>query len=143
MSRPAKGNAASSLSSRQGEFSRAFTNRQMRSIRKELLMTRAAIERMEIAEAGQELRQSVANFSWLRLLVPRWSSPGFGKMGRVLRDHPLASSVASLILSAAPRIKLLRKAFKWGAVGLTAWETWQVWQQYKPKDRSRDSRGRK
>jgi hypothetical protein len=125
MSRPAKGNA-SATSSRRTTSSQYFNNQQMRSIRKELLLTRATVERMEIAEAGLELRHSLASFSWLRLLMPRWASPGVGKMGSMFRDHPLVGSLASLLLTAAPRITLLRKAAKWGAIGFAAWETWQV-----------------
>ncbi len=47
----------------------------LRALRKELLLVRADVERMELAQATIELRQAVTHFSWLKFIVP-----GFGGM---------------------------------------------------------------
>src|SRR3954447_23091192 len=43
---------------------------QLRELRKELLLVRADVERMEFAQATLELREAVTHFSWLKFIVP-------------------------------------------------------------------------
>ena len=51
----------------------------MRALRKELLIARADVERMEIAQATTDLRYSVTHFSFLKMLIPGRKAGGFGK----------------------------------------------------------------
>jgi hypothetical protein len=131
----------------------------MRALRKELLIARADVERMEIAQATTDLRYSVTHFSFLKMLLPGRKTGGFGK-GRaasggggifslltgllsggnlgnfttLLRQYPIIGSVASLILTKPVRTKILRgakPALKWGGLGLVVWEGFRVWQQMK------------
>jgi hypothetical protein len=106
----------------------------MRALRKELLIARADVERMELAQASADLRHSVKNFSVLKFLVPGRSGKGWGKLTGLLKQYPVLSSLASLILTKPVRTKLLRSTkpvLKWGGLGLLAWEAYRVWKQMK------------
>jgi Protein of unknown function (DUF3318) len=135
----------------------------MRALRKELLIARADVERMELAQASADLRYNVTHFSFLKFLMPgrgKRKAPGAdgaGFMGRMaglfgggggasgggrggpglgllLRQYPVISSLASLVLTKPVRSKLLRSAkplLKWGGLGLLGWEAYRVYQQVK------------
>jgi len=117
--------------------SRNLSTPQLRALRKELLIVRSNVERAEMAEAIIELRETVTHLSWLRFLVP-----GFGRargvaaagagIGSLLKQYPLLSSIASLILAKPLRssvISAARPLIKWGGLAFTAWEAYRVWQQ--------------
>src|SRR5258708_33730676 len=53
----------------------------MRALRKELLIARADVERMELAQASADLRYKVSHFSILNLLMPGRSKRGRGSSG--------------------------------------------------------------
>ncbi|CAH2774511.1 MAG: FIG00453113: hypothetical protein [uncultured Caballeronia sp.] len=125
----------------------------MRALRKELLIARTDVERMELWQATYDLRASVTHFSFLRFLMPggrsrRWGKRGAssgivgmlrallgsGKMGVLFKQYPVIGSIASLVLTKPVRTKLLRGAkplLKWGGLGLAGWEAWRIYQQMK------------
>lgn len=105
---------------------------QLRTVRKELLLLRAEVERSEFVHARMELHHSLSNFGWLKLFVPRFSgsrSRAGGKgINASLTDwfsgHPLVSSLTSLILAKPLRATLAagtKPLFKWGSLGAAAW----------------------
>lgn len=107
---------------------------QLRALRKELLLVRADVERMELAEATFELKHAVTHFRWLRFLLPMFGQGGAkgAGIGLLLRDHPLVSSLLSLLLAKPLRAgiaKGAKPALKWGAVALGAWEAFRIWRQ--------------
>ncbi|QGZ62196.1 DUF3318 domain-containing protein [Paraburkholderia acidisoli] len=114
---------------------------QLRALRKELLLVRASVERAEMAEALLDVRSAVTNFSWLRFIVPGFAGArggglaslgGLGGMGALLKEYPILSSLASLVLAKPLRSGLasaVRPAIKWGGLAFTAWEGYRVWQQ--------------
>jgi hypothetical protein len=118
---------------------------QMRALRKELLIVRAEVERMELAQATVELRQAVIHFSWLKFLVPGFSSMRWGMrgatskgIGALLKQYPLFSSIASLLLAKPLRTSVVataKPALKWGSVALAAWEAYRIWQQVRRETR--------
>ena len=80
----------------------------LRALRKELLLVRADVERMELAQATVDLRQAVTHFSWLKFIVPglagmRWSKARTASagIGSLLKEYPLISSIASMLLGQA------------------------------------------
>ncbi|AMM14807.1 hypothetical protein AX768_12580 [Burkholderia sp. PAMC 28687] len=111
----------------------------MRALRKELLIARADVERMELAQASADLRHKVKHFSVLNMIMP-----GRGKRGRnsgvggfmnrmtggagggrlsglgslfnagnlslLLKQYPVVGSLASLILAKPVRTRLLASA---------------------------------
>jgi hypothetical protein len=128
----------------------------MRALRKELLIARADVERMELAQASADLRYNVTHFSFLKFLMPgrgkrRAAGTGGGLMSRLgdlfggaargapglgllLRQYPVISSLASLVLAKPVRVKLMRNAkplLKWGGLGLLGWEAYRVYKQVK------------
>jgi hypothetical protein len=127
----------------------------MRALRKDLLIARADVERMEIAQATADLRHSVTHFSFLKFLIPRRAAGGFGRnraaggggiasllsgllsgggFASLLRQYPIIGSLASLVLTKPVLGKLARgakPALKWGGLALVVWEGFRVWQQMK------------
>lgn len=111
----------------------------MRALRKELLIARADVERMEVAQATADLRYSIKHFSVLKFLMPgrrntrRGSGTGgllgklsglsglgnFGNLGGMMRNggiglllkqYPVVSSLFSLLLAKPVRARLLSSA---------------------------------
>ncbi|MFP3505595.1 DUF3318 domain-containing protein [Burkholderia sp. SIMBA_062] len=119
---------------------------QHRALRKELLILRSEVERLELAEAAAEVRHAVTRFRWLKVFIPGLSGGTFSQsakhlnasLGQLVNQYPMLSSLASLVL-AKPVRSLLRAsagpALKWGTVGFAAWEVYRIWKQ------SRDERG--
>ncbi|NLP62173.1 DUF3318 domain-containing protein [Paraburkholderia sacchari] len=116
--------------------SRDLSTPQLRALRKELLIVRASVERAEMAASVVELRETITHFSWLRFLVPGFGNVGASRMGagfgNLLKQYPLLSSLASIVLAKPLRDSVASAAkpvVKWGGLALTAWEAWRVWQQ--------------
>ncbi|MFP3565332.1 DUF3318 domain-containing protein [Paraburkholderia sp. SIMBA_030] len=117
----------------------------LRALRKELLMVRADVERVGLAQATVELRQAITHFSWLKFIVPGFggirvgsgSKTRFlnaGTVGALLKQYPLVSSIASILLAKPLRTTILRSAkpvLKWGSLALAGWEAYRIWQQIK------------
>ncbi|NUY03206.1 DUF3318 domain-containing protein [Paraburkholderia youngii] len=115
----------------------------LRALRKELLLVRADVERVELAQAAFELRRAVTHFSWLKFVIPGFGGLRVGKgpkasvlnagtIGALLKQYPLISSIVSLLLAKPLRatvIRSARPALKWGGLALGAWEAVRVWQQ--------------
>jgi len=117
----------------------------LRALRKELLMVRADVERMELVQATFELRQAVTHFSWLKFILPGFGGLRVGKgpkasiinagtLGALLKQYPVISSIASILLAKPLRTTVAagaKPALKWGSIGLVAWEAYRIWQQIK------------
>lgn len=111
------------------------------AIRKELVLTRIAVERAELIQASHATRERLRNFRWMRYLLPGAFSKfsGIGgitnsglKLGGLLERYPLVSSVASLALtglSHTPVGRVLRRSLKWGSLGVLAWQGIKLWQE--------------
>jgi hypothetical protein len=121
--------------------SRDLSAPHLRALRKELLMVRADVERMELAQATVELRQAVTHFSWLKFIVPGFAGMRWGKartasagIGSLLKEYPLISSIVSMLLAKPLRATVAataKPALKWGSLGLAAWEAYRIWKQMK------------
>ncbi len=129
--------ASNDASSHKRSPIRSLGSRQMRSMRKELLLLRADVERAEFVQARADVRRSVENFSWLKLLLPRFvrtMSKGAGKginatFSNWVSDHPLTSSLVSLVLAKPLRSTLAAGAkplVKWGALAAAAWTSYRL-----------------
>ena len=117
----------------------------LRALRKELLLVRADVERMELAQATIELRQAVTHFSWLKFILPgfggmrvgRGSKASFlnaGSIGALLKQYPLVSSIVSLVLAKPLRATVAagaKPASSGAALRLPAWEAYRIWKQMK------------
>src|SRR5271165_298056 len=129
--------------------SRDLSAPHLRALRKELLLVRSDVERMELAQATIELRQAVTHFRWLKFIVPgfagmRWrkASAASAGIGALLKEYPLISSIVSLLLAKPLRATIAASAkpvLKWGSLGLAAWEAYRIWQQMKNESRRASS----
>jgi hypothetical protein len=119
----------------------------LRALRKELLIVRAEVERMELAQATLELRNAVTHFSWLKFVVPGFGGRGGSAtrgIGSLLKAYPVLSSVVSLILAKPIRAGVVAGAkpvLKWGSLALAAWEAYRVWQQIRRETGTTSSTG--
>ncbi|MBP0593095.1 DUF3318 domain-containing protein [Paraburkholderia sp. LEh10] len=117
----------------------------LRALRKELLIVRADVERMELAQATLDIRNAVMHFSWLKFIVPGFGSMSWGRrrgtagnIGTLLKEYPLISSLVSLVLAKPIRKGVTATAkpvLKWGSLGLAAWEAFRIYQQIKRETR--------
>lgn len=110
----------------------------MRALRKELLIARADVERVELAQASADLRYKVKHFSVLNLIMPgrgkRGRSSGAGgflsrlsgmggaskggignlftsgNLSLLFKQYPIVGSLASLVLAKPVRSRLLASA---------------------------------
>jgi hypothetical protein len=122
----------------------------LRALRKELLLVRADVERIELAHATIELRQAVTHFSWLKFILPGFggirmgteSKARFlnaGNIGALLKQYPLISSIASLVLAKPLRATIAagaKPALKWGGLALAGWEAYRIWRQIKNESKA-------
>jgi len=114
------------------------------AIRKELVLTRIAVERAELIQVTHNTRERLRNFRWVRYLLPGGLSKlsglgGLGglagsglKLGGLLERYPLVSSVASIALtglSHTPVGRVVRRGLKWGGLGVLAYQGLKMWQQ--------------
>jgi hypothetical protein len=121
----------------------------LRALRKELLLVRTDVERMELARATIELRQAVVHFSWLKFILPGFGGMRVGKgflnagtIGALLKQYPLISSIASLVLAKPLRATVAggaKPVLKWGGLALAGWEAYRIWRQMK-RDSAASSR---
>jgi hypothetical protein len=129
----------------QRHHSKELSAPHLRALRKELLMVRADVERMELVQATFELRRAVTHFSWLKFILPGFGGLRVGKgskasiinagtIGALLKQYPVISSIASILLAKPLRTTVAAGAkpvLKWGSIALAAWEAYRVWQQIK------------
>ena len=108
------------------------TDRKSLAIRKEILLLRCELERLELREATTELRGRFAHFGWLRMLMPRMGGArgGVAGLGHLLKDYPFASSLISLALTHGPKLRGLSRVRPWlkiSAAGFGAWQAYKLW----------------
>jgi Protein of unknown function (DUF3318) len=113
---------------------RASGDPKIRAIRKELLLARADLERLEIAKASAELRHGVTGFRWVRWVLPSFratrSLRGIPAIGSLLEHYPLLGSLASLAVAGPIRRTVVRHAkplLKIGALGVAGWQAYRIW----------------
>ncbi|WP_454722352.1 MULTISPECIES: DUF3318 domain-containing protein [Cupriavidus] len=102
------------------------------AIRKELLITRAALERYDCAQALHHVRGSAARFGRVGTWLPRLTRPAsWLKLLGLARDYPVLSSTLSLALPLLRKTPVLRWGWKLAklgglaAAGYWAYDTWQ------------------
>ncbi len=105
-------------------FPRSHLSRRKRlALRKELLITRSALERATLIQARSELRAKCKRFGWVKWLLPRQAI--VNKVSGLIHDYPFLSTISSMLL-VPTQAALLRKAkplIKWSLLGFTAWQS--------------------
>jgi hypothetical protein len=115
---------------------RRRTDREVRlplAVRKELLITRAALERYDCAQSIADVRASVRNIGRIGAWLPRMARPqSMWKLLGLAKDYPILGSALSLALPFARRVPVLRwgwKLSKLGAVAGAGYWAYRTWQQ--------------
>jgi hypothetical protein len=134
--------STSSHEAREHSPVRDRSTRQLRAVRKELLLLRSEVERAEFTRSRVELRTSLERFGWLKLFLPRFSKVSGKRSGTTLTDwinHPLVGSLVSLLVAKPLRSKIVagtKPLMKWGTIGATAWAGYRVLARWIRRQRS-------
>lgn len=103
------------------------------AVRKELLITRAALERYDCLHALEDVRGSMRNITRFRNWLPLATRPqSLWKVLGIAKDYPVLSSALSLGLPLLRRVPVVRWGWKLSKLGLVAgagYWAWQTWQQ--------------
>ncbi|PSB91802.1 hypothetical protein [Candidatus Pandoraea novymonadis] len=92
------------------------SRRELLAIRKEILLTRIAIERAELVLDACNTCNRLRGFRWLKLLLPRHFSP-------------LASLALTGLSRKTPLGTTFQKLVKWSSLVFLAWQAVQFWQK--------------
>ena len=101
-------------------------------LRKEMLLMRAAVERIELAQHMMEVRQAATLSAIVRNALP--SDRSRSLMSRALetvKRYPFIASAASL-LATRFRVPLLASAAKWGGAATVAYKLFELWKKQHP-----------
>lgn len=96
---------------------------------KELLLTRSAVERIELSERVGDLRRAVTPGAVFRLAVPAVGARGLVTMLLgLLKRYPTISTAGSLVVSRMTRSgSLAVRALRWASVGVLVWQAVSWW----------------
>lgn len=102
------------------------------AVRKELLITRAALERYDAVQALRQVRGGARRMTNVGAWLPRLTRPsGWLKMLGVTRDYPMLSTAITLAMPLLRRTAIGRVAWKLSKYGMVAgagywaYKTWQ------------------
>ncbi len=119
--------------------------RQNMQARKELLIARASIERLEFAAHIGRAKAAVSPSQMLKSVLPRLTSGGgmttAFQVWRTLRRYPMVSSVASMLL-ARVRFRGVFRLLKFGGGAFVAYEAFKIWRGFKAEQPMREARRR-
>ncbi len=105
------------------------------SLRKRLLVMRAELERLELADQVEALRNSSSPSALFRAALPRFAaSKAIPMLLNLFKRYPFISSGGSLIFSRlATRFSkpLIRRTLAFSGLGLVVWQGWQLLKKIK------------
>jgi threonine/homoserine/homoserine lactone efflux protein len=101
-------------------------------LRKQMLLMRAAVERVELAHHLSEVRRAATFNAIVRNALPgdrsrSWVARAF----EVAKRYPFITSAASLV-AARFKLPILKGVVKWGGVATLAYKLWELWQERHP-----------
>jgi hypothetical protein len=101
-------------------------------LRKQMLLMRAAVERVELAQHVLDVRQAATISAIVRNAMPgdRSRSVASRALDLVIR-FPFAASAVSLVASRF-KLPLLTFATKWGSVATVGYKLWDSWKKTHP-----------
>lgn len=109
-------------------------------LRKQMLLMRAAVERVELAHHIGEVRRAATLHAIIRNALPTPSNRSRNWMQQgmdVVKRYPFVTSAVSLVATRF-KIPLLKTAVKWGGMvglGYKLYEAWQVQQRFTGRHR--------
>ena len=106
-------------------------------LRKEMLVMRAAVERLELAQHIVDLREAATVSAIVRNAMPGDRSQSIAsRVFDLLKRYPIVASATSL-LAAQFKFPLLKAAAKWGGVATVGYKFWELWKKNFPEARMR------
>ena len=98
-------------------------------LRKQMLLMRAAVERVELAHHMVEVRRAATLSAIVRNALPNDRSRSWwGRAIELAKRYPFVASAASLIASRF-RIPLLASAAKYGGLAALGYKLWELWRE--------------
>lgn len=102
------------------------------AVRKELLVTRAALERYDAVQALRQVKGGARRMTTLGAWLPRMTRPsGWLRLFGITRDYPMVSTAITLALPLLRKTPIGRLAWKVSKLGMLAgagywaYKTWQ------------------
>ncbi len=98
-------------------------------LRKQMLLMRAAVERVELAQHVLEVREAATLSAIVRNAMPgNRSRSAASRAFDTLKRYPFLASALSLV-AARFKLPILKAATKWGGVATIGYKLWTLWQQ--------------
>ena len=98
-------------------------------LRKQMLLMRAAVERLELAHHLAEVRRAATLNAIIRNALPGDRSRGWWSRAlEVAKRYPFITSAASLI-AARFKFPIATTVAKWGGIAALGYKLWNLWQQ--------------
>ena len=98
-------------------------------LRKQMLLMRAAVERVELSQHVLELRRAATVSAIVRNAMPGVKTRGLAlRAFDLIKRYPMLASAASLIASRF-KFPLLKVATKWGGAATVVYKLWEMWQK--------------
>lgn len=112
------------------------------AVRKELLLTRAALERHDCLQALHDVRGGARRLGTIANWLPRIARPGsWMKVVGMTKDYPLLSAVVTLALPLVKRTPVLRWTWKLSKVGMVAGAAYWAYNTWRDAKRQALPRG--
>jgi threonine/homoserine/homoserine lactone efflux protein len=106
-------------------------------LRKEMLVMRAAVERVELAHHMLDLRRASTMSAIVRNAMPGDRSRSVAsRLFEMVKRYPFVASAASL-LAARFKFPVVVAATKWGGIATIGYKVWELWQKHHPDGASR------
>lgn len=101
-------------------------------LRKQMLLMRAAVERVELAHHLSEVRRAATFNAIVRNALPGDRSRSWWSRAlETVKRYPFIASAASL-LAAQYKFPIAATAAKWGGLATVGYKLWNLWRQQHP-----------
>lgn len=101
-------------------------------LRKQMLVMRAAVERVELAQHILDVRQAATVSAIVRNAMPGDRTRSLAARALdVIKRYPFITSATSL-LAARFKFPILAAATKWGGAATVGYKLWELWQKNHP-----------
>ena len=99
-------------------------------LRKQMLLMRAAVERVELAHHVLDLRRAATISAIVRNAMPGDRTRSVASRAfDVIKRYPFITSATSL-LAARFKFPILAAATKWGGAATVGYKLWELWQKH-------------
>ncbi len=98
-------------------------------LRKQMLLMRAAVERVELSQHMLELKQAATVSAIVRNAMPGDRSRSLASRAfDLIKQYPFLASATSLLASRF-KFPILKLATKWGGAATVIYKLWGLWQK--------------